>query len=86
MLATGGSATMAIQRIIGKGVDEKNITFLNLISHQEGINKVHSIYPNVKIITAVVDPFINENKYILPGLGDFGDRYFASTRVRSKSE
>lgn len=86
MLATGGSAIMAIQKIIEKGVNQKNITFLNLISHQGGIDNVHSIYPNVKIITAVVDPIINENKYILPGLGDFGDRYFASTRKRSSSE
>jgi uracil phosphoribosyltransferase len=57
-----------------------------LISHQEGIDKVHSLFPNVKILTAVVDPHINENKYILPGLGDFGDRYFASARKRSNSE
>ena len=82
MLATGGSASMAITQIVKSGVSPDKITFINLVSCEEGIERIQKDHPQVKILTAAVDPIINEKKYIIPGLGDYGDRYFASTRSR----
>jgi uracil phosphoribosyltransferase len=60
------------------GVSEDKITFINLISCEVGLRKLHDVFPKVKVITAAIDPVLNDNKYIIPGLGDFGDRYFGS--------
>ena len=60
------------------GVLAENITFINLISVDQGLNKVLNDHPGVNIITAAIDSGINEHKYIVPGLGDFGDRYYGS--------
>ncbi|GAB9474630.1 hypothetical protein Gpo141_00011750 [Globisporangium polare] len=76
MLATGGSVLMAIKTLIDAGVEEKKITFLNVISCPEGIATLFEAYPNVKIVTAGLDCGLNSQKYILPGLGDYGDRYY----------
>ncbi|CDW72050.1 phosphoribosyl transferase domain containing protein [Stylonychia lemnae] len=78
MLATGGSVNLCIQKLKDNGVDESNITFINLVSCEDGLRKIHSLYPQVRVITAAIDPILNEHKYIVPGLGDFGDRYFGS--------
>jgi len=67
-----------IDKLIENGVPEDKITFINLISCPEGITHLTKNYPNLKIITAVLDEKMNEDKYITPGLGDFGDRYFNS--------
>lgn len=76
MLATGGSAIEAIKLYESKGISQKNIRFLCLLSAPEGVERVHSEYPDVKVLTAWVDVQLNENGYILPGLGDAGDRTF----------
>ncbi len=76
MLATGNSAVDAIKNFIAKGVPEKNITFLSLISSPEGIKKVSEKFNEVQIITSVVDRTLNNKGYILPGLGDAGDRIY----------
>ena len=76
MLATGNSAIDSIKNFIKKGVREENIIFVSLISSPEGLNKVTSKYPQVKIITASLDKGLNSKGYILPGLGDAGDRIF----------
>ena len=78
MLGTGGSVGTAIDLLLTKGVKESSITFLNLISCPEGLKAVTTKYKDVKIITAILDPKMNDNMYIDPGLGDFGDRYFNS--------
>ncbi|BGP15313.1 Uracil phosphoribosyltransferase, synthesizes UMP from uracil [Rhodosporidiobolus nylandii] len=78
MLATGGSAIKAIEVLIDHGVPQERIIFLNLVSSPEGLQAMSDAYPQVKIITAWVDEKLNEQKYIVPGLGDFGDRYFTS--------
>lgn len=77
MLATGGSACDAISFLKSKGA--KNIRFICLISAPEGIDKVLNDHPDVSIITASVDECLNENKYIVPGLGDAGDRIYGTT-------
>ncbi|KAF1332524.1 Uracil phosphoribosyltransferase, partial [Globisporangium splendens] len=76
MLATGGSVLMAIKTLIAAGVEEKKITFLNVISCPEGIDTLFQAHPAVKIVTAGLDRGLNDQKYILPGLGDYGDRYY----------
>ncbi len=76
MLATGNSAVCAIDNFIFKGILEKNIIFMSLISSPEGIKKVQQKYPDVQIITAALDRQLNSKGYILPGLGDAGDRIY----------
>eukprot|EP00823_Brevimastigomonas_motovehiculus_P005037 TRINITY_DN3493_c0_g1_i1.p1 TRINITY_DN3493_c0_g1~~TRINITY_DN3493_c0_g1_i1.p1 ORF type:complete len:265 (-),score=52.51 TRINITY_DN3493_c0_g1_i1:219-1013(-) len=78
MLASGGSANAAIRLLVKSGVREDHITFINLISCPEGVKKVFAAYPRIKIITGAVDPILNQVRYICPGLGDFGDRYFGT--------
>ncbi|KAG7390083.1 hypothetical protein PHYPSEUDO_008786 [Phytophthora pseudosyringae] len=76
MLATGGSVNMAIKTLIDAGVEQKKITFLNVISCPEGLAALFNAYPEVKVVTAGLDIGLNSSKYILPGLGDYGDRYY----------
>ncbi|QEU61249.1 Fur1 [Kluyveromyces lactis] len=76
MLATGGSAIMATEVLIQRGVLPERIFFLNLICSKEGIDNYHAKFPNVRIVTGAVDAGLDENKYLMPGLGDFGDRYY----------
>lgn len=76
MLATGNSAVYAIKNFISKGVKEENIVFMSLISSPEGVKKVTSSTPKVRIITAALDEKLNEKGYIVPGLGDAGDRIY----------
>eukprot|EP01094_Clydonella_sp_ATCC50884_P004514 TRINITY_DN13547_c0_g1_i1.p1 TRINITY_DN13547_c0_g1~~TRINITY_DN13547_c0_g1_i1.p1 ORF type:complete len:229 (+),score=79.21 TRINITY_DN13547_c0_g1_i1:30-689(+) len=78
MLATGGTVCCAIDVLLKHGVKEENIVFLNLISAPEGIAILTKAYPNIHIITGEVDSHLNEVGYIMPGIGDFGDRYFGT--------
>jgi len=76
MLATGGSAVETIKLFTSHDIPQKNIRFVCLLSAPEGIERVHKEFPEVKVITAWVDSHLNEFGYILPGLGDAGDRTF----------
>ena len=76
MLATGGSAVDAIELLKNKGV--KNIRFLCIIAAPEGLKKVQEKHPDVKIYCAHIDERLNEDAYIVPGLGDAGDRIFGT--------
>ena len=76
MLATGGSAIDAIDLLKKNGVEK--IKFLCIISAPEGLKKVQEKHPDVTIFTACIDDHLNENKYIVPGLGDAGDRIFGT--------
>jgi len=76
MLATGGSAIDAIDLLKEKGV--KKIKFLSIISAPEGIKAVEEKHPDVQIYTASIDEKLNEKAYIIPGLGDAGDRIFGT--------
>jgi len=78
MLATGGSAIRAIQVLLDEGVQEDKIIFVNLIAAPEGINAVTKAFPQVQIVTSEIDEKLNDVKFILPGIGDFGDRYFGT--------
>ena len=76
MLATGGSLTAAIQFLREAGV--KDIRALTLVSCPEGVKAVLDFDPDVRLYTCVVDRQLNENAYILPGLGDAGDRIYGT--------
>lgn len=76
MLATGGSAMLATEVLISRGVKPERILFLNLLAAPEGIEAYHAKFPEIKIITGGIDPKLDEKKRIDPGLGDFGDRYY----------
>lgn len=77
-LATGGSAIKAIEVLVDHGVSPDSILFVNLVACPEGLLAMHKAYPQVKVITAQVDEGLNDQKYIMPGLGDFGCRYFGT--------
>jgi uracil phosphoribosyltransferase len=76
MLATGGTAIKAVQVLIDAGVKEELIIFVNLISVPFGIEELLKAFPKIKIITSAIDEYLNDKAYIIPGIGDFGDRYF----------
>ncbi len=76
MLATGGSASAAITFIKGYGC--KNIKLMNIIGCPEGVEVIQRDHPDVDLYVAAVDERLNENKYIVPGLGDAGDRIFGT--------
>lgn len=76
MLATGGSAAMAIQFIKDRGV--KDIKFMCLVAAPEGVKALNEAHPDVPIYAASLDDHLNEHAYIVPGLGDAGDRLFGT--------
>lgn len=76
MLATGGSAVAAIQMLKDKGV--KSIHFMCVIAAPEGVKRMQEVHPDVDIIIGALDDHLNENGYIVPGLGDAGDRIFGT--------
>ena len=78
MLATGGSAVTAVRVLCERGVKPESIIFVNVVSCEEGLRALAAAYPQVKVVTGAIDPILNEKKYIVPGLGDFGDRYFGT--------
>ena len=78
MLATAGSAKRAIAVLVDAGIKEENIMFLNLVCCPEGIANLFSAYPNLSVITGAVDTRLNEEMFIVPGLGDYGDRYYGT--------
>lgn len=78
MLGTGGTARCAIRKMVEKGVSQDKIVFINLLCCDTGIKNVQKEFPDVTIITASKDPKMNEKNYIVPGIGDYGDRYFGN--------
>ena len=76
MLATGGSASAALQFLKGYGC--KNLILMNIIASPEGVARIEKDHPDVDIFVAAVDQGLNENAYIVPGLGDAGDRIFGT--------
>jgi len=78
MLATGGTVVKAIEVLVGLGVPQEKIIFVNLIAAPEGIEYIFKAYPDITVVTSEVDQGLNEKKYIVPGIGDFGDRYFGT--------
>jgi uracil phosphoribosyltransferase len=76
MLATGGSAAMAVEGLMGLGA--RQVRLLSIVAAPEGVAHLESVIPDVVIYTAALDRALNDRKYILPGLGDFGDRLYGT--------
>jgi uracil phosphoribosyltransferase len=76
MLATGNSTSVAIETV--KGAGATSIRLIALIAAPEGIERVHRDHPEVQIVVASIDRELNEKGYILPGLGDAGDRLYGT--------
>ena len=76
MLATGASASAACDALEKAGA--KQITLLSVVSAPEGVQRLQRLHPGVDIVTASIDDGLNEYAYIVPGLGDFGDRLFGT--------
>jgi uracil phosphoribosyltransferase len=76
MNATAGSGSFTLQALMKAGAGKT--IFVNVISSEEGVARIQSEFPDVVIYTLAVDPELDANKYIVPGLGDYGDRYFGT--------
>ncbi len=76
MLATGNSSVDGVGNFVKKGIPQENITFVCLLAAPQGIERLNSVFPDVKIITCSIDKELNAKGYIVPGLGDAGDRIF----------
>ena len=78
MLATGNSAVHAADVVNRHGVPDERIRLMALVSAPEGVKTFHKAHPKVKVFTAALDSHLNSNAYIVPGLGDAGDRLFGT--------
>lgn len=78
MLATGHSARYALDVVIRHGADPAQIRFMSLVAAPEGVKVLQDAYSNIPVYTASLDERLNENAYIVPGLGDAGDRLFGT--------
>jgi uracil phosphoribosyltransferase len=76
MLATGGSAAAAATALFGAGAE--SVSLISVVSAPEGVRHLESAHPSVEIYTAALDEGLNDHAYIVPGLGDFGDRLFGT--------
>ena len=78
MLATGGSAVAAIDALLKRGAQPNSIKFCGLVAAPEGVEVLRKAHPDIDIYAAALDERLNEHGYILPGLGDAGDRLFGT--------
>ena len=78
MLATGGSISMAMAEITGRGVDPTLIRLISVVAAPPALQKLSQNYPSLNIYTAIIDEGLNSRGYIVPGLGDAGDRAFGT--------
>lgn len=81
MLATGNSARHALDVMVGRGISPEKIRFMALVAAPEGVKVLLKAYPQVPVFVAALDSHLNENAYIVPGLGDAGDRLFGTKAV-----
>ena len=78
MLATAGSMIATLDILVQQGAKTDNVTLITLVCAPEGIDKLREKYPDVPVYTAAIDDCLNGDAYIVPGLGDAGDRYFGT--------
>lgn len=76
MLATGGTAEAVVERLLARGAARKRIYFVGIVAAPEGLTRLSSAIPRENIILGSLDKGLNARKMIVPGIGDFGDRYF----------
>ncbi len=78
MIATGGTGVEVLAHLAQRGVTQDRILFASIICAPEGLKVIRDQFPDITIITASIDDHLNPTKFIVPGLGDFGDRYFGT--------
>ncbi len=78
MIATGGSGSLTVNAVKSAGAHEENIIYVSVIAAPEGMNVLQTNFPKMRILTAQIDKGLNDQKFILPGLGDFGDRFYGT--------
>ena len=78
MLASGSSARLCIRVLLDQGVKQEDIVFVNLIAAPHGVQTLLEEFPQLTIVTTMLDRELNDHKYILPGVGDYGDLYFGT--------
>ena len=83
ILATGVSSMAAIDRLIKAGVRQDRIMFVTIIAASQGIHSLCMRYPHMKIITSEVDAGLNDQNRVVPGVGEFGDRYFGTEDMQA---
>ena len=76
MLATGGSGVVALDHLFARGVKDSQIVYVSIIAAPEGIEKIREFSPRVRLVIGQVDDSLNDDAFIVPGIGDFGDRFF----------
>lgn len=76
MIATSGSMVTALEKLIDAGGSPNQMTVVGFVAAPDGLNTIKKKFPTIKIKIAAIDEGLNEYKYIVPGLGDFGNRYF----------
>ncbi|XP_066250007.1 uridine-cytidine kinase-like 1 [Euwallacea similis] len=77
-VATGAAAMMAIRVLLDHDVAESNILLVSLLMAESGVRSIAYAFPKIQIVTTAIDPEINDKFYVLPGIGNFGDRYFGT--------
>ncbi|PKQ71417.1 uracil phosphoribosyltransferase [Aeromonas sobria] len=83
MLATGGSLLKAIDVLLDQGVSIENIIVVNFLASPAGLDRLMTTHPSVQLITASIEETMNDEAFMRPGIGDFGDRYFGTYPVQS---
>ncbi|ELU05526.1 hypothetical protein CAPTEDRAFT_119822, partial [Capitella teleta] len=82
-VATGAAAMMAIRVLLDHDVPEENILLVSLLMAESGVHSVAYAFPKVRLVTTAVDPDVNDQFHILPGIGNFGNRYFGTESKHS---
>jgi uracil phosphoribosyltransferase len=78
MIATGGTLCMVIELLKKHGIEPKDIIIAAVCAAPEGLQRLTDLYPEISVVVTVIDDQLNSRKYITPGIGDFGDRYFGT--------
>jgi uracil phosphoribosyltransferase len=78
MIATGGTLVMVIELLKKYGIEPEDIIIAAICAAPEGLQRLQDLYPEISVILTVIDDNLNDHKYIVPGIGDFGDRYFGT--------
>ena len=78
MLATGGTACLVADMLMGRGYKQRNIYFTGVLAAPQGMNRLSEVIPRSNIVVAAVDQGLDDRNFIVPGLGDYGDRYYGT--------
>ncbi|MCB1082680.1 MAG: uracil phosphoribosyltransferase, partial [Simkania sp.] len=76
IIATGGSTLITLEKLTKSGSSPENITLVGMIAAPEGLEAIKQAFPAIEVKVSAIDKGLDDRKYIVPGLGDFGDRYF----------